>query len=166
MPIIRKTPGSIIKIGNNVSILSSFDSNSVGINRPSMLATLRPGASIKIGKYSGLSGTVISAAKSISIGENVLIGANCTLVDNDSHVVNYKNRYVKNSKKYIENDAEINIGQIIINDYVFIGMNSIILKGVEIGKGSVVASGSVVTKSFPENVVIAGNPARIVKYLE
>ncbi|MBA2585639.1 MAG: maltose acetyltransferase, partial [Chthoniobacterales bacterium] len=51
----------------------------------------------------------------------------------------------------------------IIGDNVWIGMNAVILKGVAIGENSVVAAGAVVTKSVPENCVVAGNPAKIVK---
>jgi acetyltransferase-like isoleucine patch superfamily enzyme len=54
---------------------------------------------------------------------------------------------------------------VIIEDNVWIGMNAVILKGVTIGENSVVAAGAVVSKSVPANVVVAGNPAVIVKEL-
>jgi len=53
-------------------------------------------------------------------------------------------------------------GKIIIGDYVYIGYNSLIMPGVTIGDHVLVAAGSVVTKSVPDNVVVAGNPARII----
>ena len=53
---------------------------------------------------------------------------------------------------------------VLIGENCFIGMNSIVLKGTTIGKNSIVGAGSVVCGKFPENVVIAGNPARIIKY--
>ena len=55
------------------------------------------------------------------------------------------------------------VSPVVIEDYVWIGMNSIILKGVTIGKGAVVAAGSVVTKSVPPMTVVGGNPAEVIK---
>jgi acetyltransferase-like isoleucine patch superfamily enzyme len=55
---------------------------------------------------------------------------------------------------------------IVIEDDVWIGMNSVILKGVTIGKGSVVAACSVVTKDVPPMTLVGGNPAKIVKKIE
>ena len=54
------------------------------------------------------------------------------------------------------------IGKVVIGDNCFIGAGAIILPNVEIGKGSIVAAGSIVTKSVPECVVVAGNPARVI----
>jgi acetyltransferase-like isoleucine patch superfamily enzyme len=53
-----------------------------------------------------------------------------------------------------------------IRDNVWVGMGAVILKGVEIGENSVVAAGAIVTRSVPANVVVAGNPAVVVKQLE
>jgi acetyltransferase-like isoleucine patch superfamily enzyme len=54
----------------------------------------------------------------------------------------------------------------VIEDDVFVGMQSIILKGVTIGSGSVVGAGSVVTRNVPPGVVVAGNPAQVIKKLD
>lgn len=54
---------------------------------------------------------------------------------------------------------------IVIDDDVWIGFNPIILKGVKIGKSTIIVAGSVVTKDVPEFTVIAGNPAKVVKCL-
>jgi len=60
-------------------------------------------------------------------------------------------------------DNIVNTAPIIIRDYVFIGGSSIILKGVTIGKNSIVAAGSMVTKSIPDNEIWGGNPAKYLK---
>lgn len=57
-------------------------------------------------------------------------------------------------------------GKITIGDYVYIGSNSLIMPGVTIGDNILIAAGSVVTKSIPSNVVVGGNPARIVCSIE
>lgn len=53
-------------------------------------------------------------------------------------------------------------GKVVVKDFVYIGNNSLIMPGVTIGENSIVAAGSVVTKSVPPNMVVAGNPAKIV----
>ena len=55
---------------------------------------------------------------------------------------------------------------IIIEDNVWLGINSSVLKGVTIGKNSVIGAGSVVTKNIPANVIAAGNPCRVIKKIE
>ncbi len=55
--------------------------------------------------------------------------------------------------------------EIVIEDDVLIGMNSIILKGVHIGARSVIGAGSVVTKDIPADCIAAGNPARVIKII-
>ena len=55
-------------------------------------------------------------------------------------------------------------GPIIVKDDVWIGLNSIILSGITIGQGAIVAAGSVVTKDVPPYAIVGGNPARVIKY--
>ena len=78
------------------------------------------------------------------------------LVDNDSHRI---------SIDISERRKPPNSAPIIIHDNVWVGMNSLILKGVEIGQNSIVAAHSVVTRNVPENTLVAGNPAKIIKTL-
>lgn len=85
----------------------------------------------------------------ITIGKNVFIGENVIIRDSDDHNVIRK--------------GYINTKPIIIRDHVWIGMKSIILKGVTIGQNSIVAAGSVVTKDVPDNVIVAGVPAKIIR---
>jgi len=95
----------------------------------------------------------IEALTKITIRDNVLIGVNCSILDNDGHSLGVENRIFGIPQK----------AEIMIHKNVFIGDNVTILKGVTIGENSVVGNGSVVTKSIPSNVVVAGNPAKIIK---
>ena len=84
----------------------------------------------------------------ITIGNNVTMSINVTLLAHDASV-----------EKLI---GYTKIGQVVIEDNVFIGAGSIILPNITIGKNSVIGAGSVVAKDVPPNVVVAGNPAKII----
>lgn len=105
-----------------------------------------------------MSSTVLWAHKNITIGNYVKIGGNCILIDTDSHNKDYMIRRGQYTDWGI---AE----PIVIEDDVFIGMNCIILKGVTIGARSIIAAGSVVTKSIPADCIAGGNPAKVIKSL-
>jgi acetyltransferase-like isoleucine patch superfamily enzyme len=91
----------------------------------------------------------IACFNRIKIGHDVAIAENVTIRDSDNHQIIYSN---------YEISKPIDIG-----NHVWIGMNATILKGVNIGDGAVVAAGSVVTRNIPENCLVAGVPARIIK---
>jgi len=143
---------SRIEIGDGCSFRSNFVSNLVGMNRKCIITTLSRNAVVSIGNNSGFSGTVIAAAGSIKIGNNVLCGANTTITDFDWHGI------MPDKRRNPEKPVPVNI-----EDNVWIGLNCLILKGVTIGRNSVIGANSVVTKDIPENVVAAGNPCRIIK---
>lgn len=158
IPVIFKKKGSELNIGENCIIKSSFLSNLLGLSQRTIIVTRTKEAKINIGNNVGISGATIYARKEISIGNNTLIGGNVKILDNDFHPIDIEAR---------NNDIKEKIGtkEIKIGRDCFIGANSIILKGVEIGNGSVVGAGSVVTGKFPSNVIIAGNPAKVIKKL-
>ena len=110
---------------------------------------------IILGKYILISpGTSIRSAKKITIGESTMIASDVTITDSDWHDIYDRTDYVATPK------------EVIIEENVWIGEKSIILKGTKIGKNSIVGAGSVVSGEVPENVVYAGNPAREVKKLD
>ncbi len=158
LPIIFNKSGATLSIGDNCTIISSFLSNLVGLYQRTIIVTRTTEARIEIGNNVGISGATIYARKGITIGDYTLIGGNVKIIDNDFHPIEVEARN-------IDDESKIGIKEIVIGRNSFIGANSIILKGTEIGEGSVVGAGSVVSGKFPANVVIAGNPAKVIKEL-
>ena len=97
----------------------------------------------------------VECSSKVVIGNNVLIGDKCSIMDNDGHNLDIDKR-----NDGIPNSKEINISQ-----NVFLGSNVTILKGVTIGENSIIGNGSVVTMNIPENVIAAGNPAKVIRNL-
>lgn len=156
VPVIFKKSGSVLKIGDDCSIKSSFLSNLIGLSQRTIIVTRTKEAKINIGNNVGISGATIYARKGITIGDNTLIGGNVKILDNDFHPleVEYRN---------MDNKDMIKSKEIFIGENCFIGCNSIILKGSKIGDGCVIGAGSIVSGHFSDNVVICGNPARVIK---
>jgi acetyltransferase-like isoleucine patch superfamily enzyme len=149
----QRIAGSSITVGEECRFRSATWSNLIGTNRPCYLCTLRPNAKIIIGKGSGFSGTVISAAQSIEIGPNVICGANVTITDTDWH----------NLDRSLDGMRPAATAPVTIGENVWLAMNVTVLKGVSIGENSVVAANSIVTRDIPANVLAAGQPAKIIK---
>lgn len=166
IPVIFNKKGATLKIGNNVTIKSSFLSNLVGLYSRTIIVTRTPEAEIVIGDNVGISGAVIYARKGIYIGENTCIGGNSKILDNDFHPINSEER-LKLLNDIHGGDASelIPSKEIRIGSNCFIGCNSIILKGTVLGNGCVVGAGAVVSGLFEDNCVIAGNPAKVIKKL-
>lgn len=116
------------------------------------------GAVITIGNNVGISSAVLRAHTRIFIGNYVKIGANSIIIDTDAH-----------NKDYIIRRGQWTVYgvsmPVVIEDDVLIGTNCIILKGVTIGARSIIAAGSIVTKSIPADCIAGGNPAKVIKYL-
>lgn len=112
-------------------------------------------------------GTFLHCTNDLIIGNDVLISWGCTLIDHNAHSLEWEKRkhdvtsWIQGKKdwEYIVNKP------IVIEDKAWIGFNSIILKGVTIGEGAIVAAGSVVTKNVEPFTVVGGNPAQIIKKL-
>lgn len=144
----RLLPDTSIYIGKNCTFLSSRQSNLIGIYSPCMFSTIKANAKIEIGNDCGFSGTVIGCAHFIKIGNNVRCGANTLITDSDWH----------------SNDPRTGPDKmIVIEDNVWLGYGVKVLKGVRIGKNTLVGAGSIVTKDIPANVIAAGNPCKVIK---
>jgi galactoside O-acetyltransferase len=96
---------------------------------------------------------IISDGAGVYIGDDCLMGSNVEIIDSNFHDLNPLSR--RSGKTILK-------APVTIQNNVFIGNNVTILKGVTIGNNSVVGNSSVVTKNIPENVVAAGNPAKII----
>jgi acetyltransferase-like isoleucine patch superfamily enzyme len=99
--------------------------------------------------------TIVSEGEGISIGNDTLIGTNVFIADSDFH----------NLDPDLRLSNVIKTEKVTIGNNVFIGSNVSILKGVDIGNNSVIAYGSVVTKSIPSNVIAGGIPCKVIKKL-
>ena len=95
---------------------------------------------------------------SVTIGDNVKVGACVLITDTDAHPLDYLAR-----RSSIEDTKS---APIVIEDDVWVGAHSIILKGVTIGARSIIGAGSVVTKNIPADCVAAGNPCKVIKSLK
>lgn len=155
-PSIGINKGARINIGRGVLINSTNRGHHVNMHSPVKLLADRPRALIEIGDDTRIHGSCIHAYSSIHIGKRCLIAANCQIMDGNGHEVSFDNVDLRI-------DTSSGGKPIVIEDCVWIGANCIVLPGVRIGRGSVVAAGSVVTHSVPAMVVVAGNPARIIK---
>ena len=154
LPLLRQKKKGQIQIGSRLFAVSKSTYNSIGVIQPVVISVGSPDAQIIIGDDVGMSGCSISALLKITIGNSVLIGSGALITDNDAHpVAPFNRRYAFEG---------IAAKEVRIEDNVFIGARAIILKGVCIGKNSVVGAGSVVCKNIPADSIAAGNPARVI----
>ncbi|MCZ6830541.1 MAG: acyltransferase [Gammaproteobacteria bacterium] len=110
---------------------------------------------IDVGDYVLISpGSRLSASDEIRIGNSVMIANSVYITDSDWHGI------------YDRTERNARIMPVHIGDNVWLGDHAMVLKGVTIGENSVVAAKAVVTKDVPANVIVAGNPARVVKELD
>lgn len=132
------------------------------------------GAQVEIGSDTFIGNSSFVCSTKIIIGSQVLISWGCTIMDNNAHSLIFEERKndVHDWKRSLEEGkigqykdwTNVAKGSVIIKNKAWIGFNVIILKGVTIGEGAVVAAGSVITKDVPDYAVVAGNPATILKY--
>ncbi len=132
--------------------------------------------SISIGNNTYVGGSQLICAERISIGSDVLIAWGCTVYDHDSHSSLWMDRSQDVElwrqgllRGGIEKATDLKRWECVpkaavnIEDKVWVGFNTIILKGVTIGEGAIVAAGSVVTGDVAPWTVVGGNPARVIK---
>lgn len=140
-PLFRNA-GRVI-LGAHVRIWSDIEQTKIFVSK---------GAVLRVGAESCINGAHISVSTGMEIGQNVHIGPNVVIMDDDFHEVGSHGSPGKS-------------GSIFIGDNVWIAMGAMVLKGVTIGEGAVVAAGAVVTKDVPPYTLVAGVPAKAIRSL-
>ncbi|MGD9669416.1 MAG: acyltransferase [Hyphomicrobiaceae bacterium] len=125
------------------------------------------GAQIRVGDRTFVGNGLLVCAKSIDIGSDVLISWNVTIVDHQSHHVEFEKRandvtdWLHGNKDW----THVQIDPVRICDKVWIGFGANVLPGVTVGEGAVIGACSVVTHDVEPFTVVAGNPAKVVRRL-
>ena len=145
-----------ITIGNDFTMTNDGAVNPISSNMRGVFF-IEKNAYVNIGNNVGMSTTRLWIKRGLTIGNNVKIGACSLLIDTDSHPIDYNIRRTSNEGT--------KASPITIEDDVWIGAHSIILKGVTIGARSIIGAGSVVTKDIPCDCIAAGNPCKVIKNL-
>jgi acetyltransferase-like isoleucine patch superfamily enzyme len=125
-------------------------------------------ARISIGSRTHVGGgTVLAAACNIEIGDDVLVAFGALIMDHNSHSLSFRERR-DDVREWIQGRKDwtrVQIESVRISDKAWIGARAIILKGVTVGEGAIVAAGSVVTRDVPPWSIAGGNPARVIRAL-
>lgn len=146
---VNRSRQAVIHIGRQCRFMSKWWGNNIGLNHPCMLSAEK-GAKLTIGDHCSFSGVSIWCFNSITLGNHVRVGANCLIMDGDAHQDDPRSGKNK---------------PIIIEDNVWLGGSVTVLKGVTIGRNSLIGYGSIVTKDIPANVIAAGNPCKVIREL-
>lgn len=110
---------------------------------------LWPGARLEMGDGYFNNGVQIVCQDNIKIGNDVVVARDVVIRDSDAHMLNNESYQMKKP--------------VVIKDHVWIGMRAMILKGVTIGEGAVIAAGSIVTRDVPPHSLVAGVPAKVIR---
>ena len=164
---LDKNPKARLTIGDDFIFTSGEAYNALCRNIRGCMFLPFPESAIEIGNDSGISSACLWAKTRITIGDRVKIGGDCILMDTDAHNLDYR---VRGSGEMIGKFGKDSLtaasAPIVIEDDVLIGTRCIILKGVTIGARSIIAAGSVVTKSIPADCIAGGNPAKVIRKME
>ena len=153
--MLSKKPHAVV-FGNHVSVYAGCS------------FAIQKDGHCTVGDFTLLNGAIVMAEELVEIGSHCLISWGVGIADSDFHPLEPAQRLIDSQAlapffKDRPARPKLKTAPVKIGDNVWIGMNAVILKGVTIGENSVVAAGAVVTKSFPANTIVAGNPAVAVK---
>lgn len=155
---VMVTRRGVVSIGDNLCMNSGEHFNVIGRQQKCIFWVE---GTLTIHNNVGMSAVAIICHTKISIGNNVLIGGNTVIYDTDFHSLNPRTRLDKVLDRTCTKKSPV-----VIEDNVFIGAHSTILKGVTIGSNSIVGACSVVSKSIPPNEIWAGNPAKFIRAID
>jgi acetyltransferase-like isoleucine patch superfamily enzyme len=146
--LVIKGPGRVV-FGANVNAWAHEERN--------VILTFDRDATIRIGSNVRLNGVGLMAKRGITVGDHCILGSTL-LVDTDFHSIR--------RDRATNPDAPVASAPIVVEDNVWLAGQTVVLKGVRIGRNSVVGFRAVVTRDVPPDVVVAGNPARVVRDLD
>lgn len=155
--VLNGHPGSRINVGAHSHIRGE-------------LLLFGHGGRISVGEYCYIGEqTRLWSGAEIKIGDRVLVAHHVTIMDNTTHPMNAQARHTQFRQIITTGQPrDIDLGDrpVTIEDDAWIGCQCVIMRGVTIGAGAVVAAGSIVTRDVPAGMVVAGNPARVIRSVE
>jgi acetyltransferase-like isoleucine patch superfamily enzyme len=151
----RRHPGGVICIGNDCLLAATLVVES-------SFSKIEIGNNVFMG-----GGTLVDCLERVSIEDDVLISYQVIIMDSDNHSLRATERVgdLARWRRGTYSWDNVERAPVIIRKKAWIGARAMILKGVEVGEGGVVASGAVVTRSVPPYTIVAGNPARVIREL-
>jgi acetyltransferase-like isoleucine patch superfamily enzyme len=152
---VRRHPSAQIQLGARCVFRSVRSANPLLRAGPVGLYANK-GSRIIIGTDCGFSGATLVAQQHIELGQRVLVGANVLICDGDHHPLAADLR---------ASGAPGPSAPVVIGDDVWLGMNVVVIKGVRIGAGAVIAANAVVCADIPAGAIAAGVPARVVGHV-
>lgn len=150
--------GSILAYPFSISGVNCYEK----FDNPNDAKNIFIGKGVKLGQYI----TMYATRAKIIIGDRSFTGPNVTIMTGD-HPYDIKGKYMADNRKFEIKATGGDISKydkdVVIDEDVWIGCNVTILKGVHIGRGAIIAAGSVVTRSIPAYCIGGGNPAKVLK---
>ena len=130
-----------------------------------------PNGRVSVGNGTSLgASSQIWAAENVTIGQYCMIAAEVVIRDNNTHPICPDKRRRQfdeyEYRDYLEMHEDSETSPVVVGDNVWIGLRAMVLKGVNIGAGSIVAAGAVVTKDVPAMTIVGGNPAKMLKKID
>jgi acetyltransferase-like isoleucine patch superfamily enzyme len=150
-PLDALTEPDRIEIGRDVSFRAHARLEAVRTEAGAKPGRVRIGDDVQVEGYFS-----VAAAKSVTIGDGVLIGSNVAIRDQDHGMAPDRHRA---RQPLVAEPVEI-------GDFVWLGQNVVVLKGVTIGKNAIVGANAVVTRSVVEGAIVAGVPARQIGWID